>query len=450
MATEYLRRELNGNIQVVYFYYQFQDALKQSAEEVLACLLKQLLEPLENLPSCLESQYQAFANSSEPPASPDLTSLIEFFIQCSKHFDRVFAMVDAFDECSQVGRQPEKIISALQALSDSGVKMFITTQPHLLGDLISDSSITLQIRADETDIERYVRSNLPRRVSKELEDDIVSTICAESDGMYTVCNTITNCRFLLASLQLDEILRNVPSDMRVALKDLPRSPDSAYHKVLTRIEKKGNVTRTRAYRALSWVFHALRPLYPDELLRFINVEPNGKDSDHLVTDIADIIESCEGLLHQQRDIYDASTIRFAHSTVRDYVRVPMLEPPFLQRVDIALGCIRCLVSDSIHQQLDRDRETELLRKIEYVSNYWTVHTKGELETREDVQMEILRSLSERECMDESSPGATEFIRHWIMAFSDYYGPYNTSLSCRKWVGYFMWPCSRRTAGYKRR
>jgi hypothetical protein len=184
MATEYLRRELNRNIQVVYFYYQFQDALKQSAEEVLACLLKQLLEPLKQLPSCLESQYQVFTNSSEPPARPDLTALIELFLQSSKHFDRVFVMIDAFDECGQVGRQPEKIVLALQSLSNSGIKIFITTQPHLLGDLRSDSSTILEIRADETDIERYIRSNLPSRVSKELEDDIVSTICVKSDGMY--------------------------------------------------------------------------------------------------------------------------------------------------------------------------------------------------------------------------------------------------------------------------
>ena len=95
-------------------------------------------------------------------------------------------MIDAFDECGQIDRQREKIVSALQSLSESAVKVFVTTQPHLLHDLtLEHSSTTLEIRADKTDIEKYVRSNLPKRVSKQLENDIISTICEESDGMYT-------------------------------------------------------------------------------------------------------------------------------------------------------------------------------------------------------------------------------------------------------------------------
>jgi hypothetical protein len=192
VATEYLRRTLQGNVRVVYFYYQFQDRFKQSTEEVLACLLKQLVLAVDPLPSCLLSQYQNFTNSHEPLARPDLSCLLDLFLQCSSYFDRVFVMIDAFDECGQIERQREKIVSALRSLSES-LKVFITTQPHLLGDLTSEhSSTTLQIRADKTDIEKYVRSNLPKRVSKQLENDIITTICAESDGMYTAYDAIAN------------------------------------------------------------------------------------------------------------------------------------------------------------------------------------------------------------------------------------------------------------------
>jgi hypothetical protein len=194
VATEYLRRELKGNVRVVYFYYQFQDALKQTTEEVLASLLKQLVLSVDPLPRCLESHYQNFITSHEPPARPDLATLTDLFMQCTKQFERVFVMIDAFDECGQIERQREKIVSVLQSLSESAVKVFVTTQPHLLDNLTSKHPSTrLKIRAEKTDIQKYVKSHLSKEVSKQLENDIIKTICTESDGMYYIaCDASAN------------------------------------------------------------------------------------------------------------------------------------------------------------------------------------------------------------------------------------------------------------------
>ena len=212
-------------------------------------------------------------------------------------------------------------------------------------------------------------------------------------------------RFLLASLQLQEILLNAPSDMRAALNDLPRSPDAAYRKVLARIEKKGKVTRTRAYHALSWVFHAIRPLGCEELLAIVNVESDGKDSENPVTEIGHIIEACEGLIvdaSESRKRY--RIVRFAHSTVREFLQEfhdgtdRALGSSLLRQADIALSCIRYLDSERFEcgdWESDSHRLVAKHKFAEYAACFWAVHTKGQAEKIEGIQKEILILASEK-------------------------------------------------------
>ena len=241
-------------------------------------------------------------------------------------------------------------------------------------------------------------------------------------------------RFLLAKLQLEEILLNSPSDMGAALKDLPRSPSDAYRKVLARIEKKGKVTRTRAYHALSWVFHAIRPLERGELLAILNVERDGKDSINSVTEIGHIIEACEGLIVcEWKNLPDQSPLRFAHSTVRVFLQdlhfgtEQVLGSSFLRQSDIALSCIRYIAS----QRCDDECRWQIAVKhkfANYAATFWAVHAKGEAETVEKFQKEVFIWISDerigigkaegKRCLSSTCPNcivAPDTILHFLAA-----------------------------------
>jgi len=206
-------------------------------------------------------------------------------------------------------------------------------------------------------------------------------------------------RFLLAKLQLEEILLTSPFDMGAALKDLPRSPDDAYRKVLARIEKKGKVTRTRAYHALSWVFHAIRPLWIWELVAILNFERDGKDSINSVTEIGQIIEACEGLIVRGSRKLPSNLLRFAHSTVRVFLQdfhvgtEKVLGSSFLRQSDIMLSCIRYIASQTCDDECRDQKSTDQIGSVKhrfanYAIRFWAVHAKGEAETIEKIQKEI--------------------------------------------------------------
>lgn len=82
----------------------------------------------------------------------------------------------------------EKILSIVEKFNEREIRVYITTQPHLLKDLTAkpplDRVVIRKIRASERDIEDYVRKNLPtKEINEDLRTEIATKISSESDGM---------------------------------------------------------------------------------------------------------------------------------------------------------------------------------------------------------------------------------------------------------------------------
>lgn len=162
---------------VVYIYLIYDHRQEQTALDVLKCLLKQLVRQSESVPPMLES---AESNDSHLSAA-DISNI---FVSCSKHFSKVFVVVDALDECDQMQR--EILVPFLQHLIQVGLKVFYTARPDLQSMFTANRVTHLEISAKETDLKMYLTERLERSDPKHEFDRnaIIMKIVSEAKGMY--------------------------------------------------------------------------------------------------------------------------------------------------------------------------------------------------------------------------------------------------------------------------
>ena len=79
-----------------------------------------------------------------------------------------------------------------------------------------------------------------------------------------------NCRFLLVEFQLTFILTSREPRKRLeAVSHIPLDLADAYFDVIDRVKPSD---KSLAFKVLSWLFHAMRPLLMDELREAMGVE----------------------------------------------------------------------------------------------------------------------------------------------------------------------------------
>jgi hypothetical protein len=139
-------------------------------------------------------------------------------------------------------------------------------------------------------------------------------------------------RFLLAQLRLNNVLgdgEGLECEIRESLSSAS-SPQSSstnevnkfYEKIIDQITRLDMRNRIRAFRALSWVLLAVRPLSIGELQQAVLIEPETTEIDPAVlNDITGdiIIRWCRSLLIYERS---SGVIRFNHMTVKEFLESP--------------------------------------------------------------------------------------------------------------------------------
>jgi len=180
----------------VYFNYkqvadqQSTQGKQQTADQVIASLLKQLLQHKE-LPRELEDAYDKWIEHGQRnrPDGNFIAGLIEKF---SKEFIACFIVFDAFDECAEQERGV--VVTYLQQFVNSGIKVYVTTRLHLrefLIETIGTSANLVEIKADPVDIEKFVTESLKdRRMNEALKADVLRVIREADAREYTIPETM--------------------------------------------------------------------------------------------------------------------------------------------------------------------------------------------------------------------------------------------------------------------
>jgi Cdc6-like AAA superfamily ATPase len=171
----------DGRIGIAYLYCNFRQQEEQKAEELLASLLKQLAQEHSAILSTVKDLYNRHKIKQTRPSFDEISKALQSAVVV---YSTVFIVIDALDECQVRTRLLPEIFN-LQI--KSGVSIFATSR--FIPDIIEKfrGSISVEIRATEEDVQRYLDGRISESESvvlKSCREDIKTKITKAVNGMY--------------------------------------------------------------------------------------------------------------------------------------------------------------------------------------------------------------------------------------------------------------------------
>jgi len=177
----------------VYFYFDFNDAQKQSPELMLRSLLRQLLQRSVTILEGVDGLFSSCKSGTEQPSLPALLTVIP---EVMRRFSHVYIVLDALDESAKraelldiletVARWPLDISHLLMtSRKERDIEMKLETF------MVEDNMISLQRDVVDEDISRFVQQKLrdDKRLAKwnknaEVRQEIEKALMRGAQGMY--------------------------------------------------------------------------------------------------------------------------------------------------------------------------------------------------------------------------------------------------------------------------
>lgn len=180
------RAQDDKTIGYAYLYFDYKQREMQTAENLAAVLLKQLCLCRQALPQGIEDLHTRHKERRTRPTGQEISSALQSAIAS---YSRVYILADALDECQENDGCRNAFIGQLFSLqATSGVSIFATSR--FLPDVqaLFDGSISMEIRANQEDVQRYLRYHarkLPGFIlrDEQLRGKIVEKIAIIVDGM---------------------------------------------------------------------------------------------------------------------------------------------------------------------------------------------------------------------------------------------------------------------------
>jgi ankyrin repeat protein len=404
----YIKFQNDASVGIAYIYFNFRRQQEQKPPDLLASLLKQLIQEQPFMPEHVKSLYERHKNKRTRPSFDEISKALDFIVA---DYSRAFIIIDALDEYQISDGGRERFLAKLFDLqARTGANLFATSR--LIPETVKEfegRSTRLEIRASNNDLQRYLDGHmlkLPSFVSRnaDLQKDIKTAIINAVDGMYvpscylSVPNRLKLVRFLLAQLHLDSLIgKRSPKAIRIVLEKLPEGSeayDHAYNEAMERIEGQVADSQELAKQVLAWIICARRPLTTLELRHAIALEiDESKIDEENLPEIEDMVSVCAGLVtvDEQSEI-----IRLVHYTTQEYFeRTQTSWFPDAQK-NIAIACVIYLSFDAFETgfcSTDKDFEARLQLNplYDYAARNWGYHTRAASIEAERSILDLLKS-----------------------------------------------------------
>jgi hypothetical protein len=174
------------SVGIAYLYCNFRRQHEQKPEDLIASLLKQLLQKLSSISDSVKILYNKHKNNQTRPSLDEMLKTLESVIAT---FSRVYIIVDALDECQLFGGYRPRFLSNILSLQTrTGARLFATSRPIPDIEKPFKNCLSLEILASDEDIQTYLNghmSQLPTFVlnKPKLQEEIVTEIVKAVKGM---------------------------------------------------------------------------------------------------------------------------------------------------------------------------------------------------------------------------------------------------------------------------
>ncbi|KAJ9270104.1 hypothetical protein DTO212C5_3843 [Paecilomyces variotii] len=213
------------NIGIAYVYGSVLRQSEQHLQAILSSLLKQLSQPLPELPECMTEVYEQFWTHHIYPSPEKLLQMLGTLMTSR---EKTFVIVDALDEIKASDGTCRQLLIALFRLQQSVPVSFIATSRHV-ADIASmfrrNRSDLIEIRALDDDVRSYIDGQMNKArpfVSEDqkLRSKVKEMIVQAVDGM-----------FLLAKLHMDSLRDKVSKgDVNIKCNGGELPLEIAYHR----------------------------------------------------------------------------------------------------------------------------------------------------------------------------------------------------------------------------
>ncbi|KAL0943494.1 ankyrin repeat protein [Colletotrichum truncatum] len=309
---------------IAYIFCNYLRHGQQSLQDLLASLLKQLSQSLEDLPQGVKALYDCHAGARTRPSSAELA---EALLTISTLYSKLFIIVDALDECQSAGDCRSSFLvylSRVQVLVGANIMCTSRHIPEIEEQF--RGCFKLEIKASDDDVYKYVDNHLSKALQSipetpDLQDAIKSKIMRLADGM-----------FLLAKLYLDSLRdKTSATEVRQALADIEHQSNKhatdndkrnvlyqTYDQAMDRINNHLPGFRNLGMKTLAWIVHAERPLTTSELQHALAVnEGDVKLDRENIRKVEVVLSVCAGLVTVDEN---SDVVRLAHFTTQEYFR----------------------------------------------------------------------------------------------------------------------------------
>lgn len=173
-------------VAVTYIYCHYKEHTKQTISELVASLLKQLVQNRSVTSDQVKEFYQDYrVNRKIRPGLRDLMKMLQSEIGT---YSQTYIVVDALDECLE--RDRGDLITTLRLLSGN-VSLMVTSRPLPSIELQFRGVKRLDILANDDDVRKYIEDRIPgenrlvRHVKRDpsFQEIIVNKIVVNAGGM---------------------------------------------------------------------------------------------------------------------------------------------------------------------------------------------------------------------------------------------------------------------------
>ncbi|KAM0251267.1 hypothetical protein ACHAQJ_008258 [Trichoderma viride] len=392
------------SIAIAYFYFDNDEQEKQSVDEMLSSLIRQISARRP----CISQVVKELSRYKHRGGRPATEALETALAATLRGFSAVYIVIDALDECPVLGGKREELLQTLRRVitistMSENLHLFCTSRKEvgisvaLDALLCNHSGIEINMAAYhdalDIDIRQYIDSALAGDGYSSWSEDVKAVVqeqlVKKADGM-----------FQYANCQLD-VLRNFSSAtlIRKALDDLPAGLDATYDKMLLSIDKnfQPQVINSLKWLAFSFETFSISLLsevftpHPKPIHDFYEVE-RPSSSNH-------ILQYFSGLL-----VVNDDSVRLAHPSIKDYLTSSRISHSpasafSFTKSDAHLHIAKsCLVyhlqrndpgDTSVPEDVNEDGEENTSKLAVYAARNWPLHL--EMVPRSSWPLEVSRA-----------------------------------------------------------
>ncbi|RMJ21138.1 ankyrin repeat protein, partial [Aspergillus sp. HF37] len=370
---------------LAYFYFDFNDGYKQTLEGLLLSITLQLASQQQNRPEEFELFCDRFRSGQQRPGVKDILNVLLAIV---RHFQIVYLIMDALDECCEQEGVLDLIADLVQA--SPSINVLVTSRDSTdiriaLGNVLTNV-VSASLDGISLDIRTYVRNSLSRDPKlrarpNHVKSEIESALASGAHGMF---------RWVECQL---ESLRSclTPASVRKTLNSMPKTLEKTYDMILARInpDYQGQV-----YMILQWLAFCVRPLRLPEVAEVLVLKPGTStlsEQDRLFCD-CDVATIGSGLIR----ISDVNEVRLAHYSVKEYLmsdqRKSMPSPSF-HIAEIPTNCYiahSCVTYLLLQSQFGSPSPDSFLKLplLDYAAAHWHDHARIALRAGDHSEHEI--------------------------------------------------------------